>query len=221
MMDLGNLLGLVRGVCAAWMAVVVLSAHPATAHPHVFVGVESTLLYEGGKITGIAHKWTFDELYSEMAVENLDTNKDGTYSREELAELTQVNMDAIKETAYYTVAKLGATVLKFADATDAYLEFKDGILSLHFTLPFAEPLLADALGLTFSVYDESFYIAFDYADDAAVKLAQGAPSGCKATLAAAPGEDADTAQLADAFEGALGSMGAAMAKTVSISCVQS
>ena len=50
---------------------------PVQAHPHVWVTVESTLLYERGSFTGLYHKWTFDEFYSAMAVEGLDTNKDG------------------------------------------------------------------------------------------------------------------------------------------------
>lgn len=204
----------------AWPAFV-LAAGTAAAHPHVFVGVETTIAYADGKIAGLKHKWIFDELYSATAVEGLDKNSDGVFSREELAELTTVNMEAIKETLYYTVAKLGETSLKFADATDSYLEYKDGILALHFMLPLADPVLSDAEGFSFSVYDESFYIAFDYADAGAVKLGEGAPQGCLASLGTAPGEDADSARLADAFADAIGGMGGAMAKTVTVNCAKS
>ena len=110
---------------------------PAHAHPHVWVTVESTLLSERGAFTGLLHKWTFDEFYSAMAVEGLDTNKDGKYDREELAELAKVNVTSLKDFGYFTFPMLAGKALKVADPRDYWLEYKDGILSLHFTVPFA------------------------------------------------------------------------------------
>jgi ABC-type uncharacterized transport system substrate-binding protein len=202
----------------AAVALLALWSDTLSAHPHVFVGTETTVVYDAGRIAALSHTWTFDELYSAMAVEGLDKDRDGTFSREELAELTKVNMDAIKETAFYTFARLGETPLTFAEPKDAYLEYKGGILSLHFDLPLAEPVLAEALGFNFAVYDETFYIAFDYADASAVKLSEGAPKGCTASLSAAPGEDADSVRLADAFSNALGGIGGGLAKTVTVTC---
>src|SRR6185295_63118 len=63
---------LIEGLLVA-LAVLAFT-HPAQAHPHVWVTVESTLLYEHGAFVGLKHKWTFDEFYSAMAVEGLDTN---------------------------------------------------------------------------------------------------------------------------------------------------
>ena len=54
------------------------------------------------QITAIRQAWTFDEFYTAMAVEGLDTNKDGVYSREELQPLTKVNIDALKDFDYFT-----------------------------------------------------------------------------------------------------------------------
>ena len=94
---------------AQGLAVVVMMlalSVPAQAHPHVWVTVESTLLYERGSFTGLHHKWTFDEFYSAMAVEGLDTNKDGKYDREELAELAKVNVTSLKDFGYFTFPTL-------------------------------------------------------------------------------------------------------------------
>jgi len=108
---------------------------PAQAHPHVWVTVETTLVYERGAFTSLKHKWTFDEFYSAMAVEGLDTNKDGKYDRNELAELAKVNVTSLKDFAYFTFPTLSGQALKTADPTDYWLEHKGGILSLHFVLP--------------------------------------------------------------------------------------
>ena len=60
------------------------------AHPHVWATVRSEIVLDPNhKITGIRHAWTFDEFYTAMAVEGLDTNKDGVYSKEELQPLAK------------------------------------------------------------------------------------------------------------------------------------
>lgn len=98
-------------------------AAPASAHPHVWVSVETTLIVEQGSIVGVRHRWTFDELYTAMAIHGLDTNKDGIYSREELAELAQVNIDGLKQVGFFTFARLGDKVLTFSAAKDWWMEY--------------------------------------------------------------------------------------------------
>ena len=44
------------------------------------------------QITGIRHHWTFDEFYTAMAVQGLDANGDGVYSKEELQPSEAVEM---------------------------------------------------------------------------------------------------------------------------------
>ena len=52
----------------AMAALLAATAGPATAHPHVWITVESTVLYEQGSIAAIRHQWTFDEFYTAMAI---------------------------------------------------------------------------------------------------------------------------------------------------------
>jgi ABC-type uncharacterized transport system substrate-binding protein len=191
---------------------------PAHAHPHVWVTVESTLLSERGAFTGLQHKWTFDEFYSAMAVEGLDTNKDGKYSREELAELAKVNVTSLKDFGYFTFPMLAGQALKVADPNDYWLETKDGILSLHFTVPFASPVLPEAKGFTFAVYDPSFFIAFDLAKtDQPVRLGEGAPKGCALKIGAPDRNPNDASALGESLTAMTG-FGVSVAKTVSVAC---
>ncbi len=207
---------------AAALCALALAPRSASAHPHVFVGVETTVDYKDGKVSGLEHTWTFDDLYSADAVQGLDKNNDGTYSREELAELAKVNMDGLKEVNYFTFIRLGDKTLKLAAPVDPWLEYKDSILSLHFILPLEEPVPAEAPGLSFAIYDETFYIALTYADAKAIKLGEGAPPGCVATLIE-PKPDEEAQKLSDAFSTELGggSYGATMSKIVSLSCAKS
>jgi ABC-type uncharacterized transport system substrate-binding protein len=183
---------LLRAIAAAGAAL--LACLPAAAHPHVWVTMEATLLYESGTFVGIRHKWSFDEYYTTSAIEGLDKNKDGIYDRAELAELAKVNVDALKDFDYFTFPTLGGQALKLGEPKDYWLEHKDGTLSLYFTVPFASPVLPDAKAFGFAVYDPSFFIAFDLAKtDKPVQIGDGAPKSCK--LKAEQPEQRDTAAL--------------------------
>jgi ABC-type uncharacterized transport system substrate-binding protein len=201
----------------------VFGAASSVAHPHVWVSVKATVLFEGDTMTGLQQSWTFDEAYAAMAIEGLDTNGDGNYDRKELEELAKVNVDGLKEFDYFTFAKLGDGGLTFKEPVDYWLEYTGGVLTLHFKLPLEDPVLAEAPGFTFSVYDPSFFIAFDLAKDDPIKLAASAPAGCKADLAIPPKEREDTQRLGEAFFQELGGSdyGVVMAKTIAINCVKS
>lgn len=209
-------------LAACLLVAVTALAGSAQAHPHIWVNVHTTVLYENGAIAGFRHAWTFDEYYSAMAIEGLDTNKDGKYSREELAELAKVNIDGLKEFGYFTVPQLGSEELAVAAPKDFWLEHgakpkspddepakptnpnaqvlprigadriaadagkPAQVLTLHFTLPLAKPVLAEAEGFGFSVQDPTFFIAFEPVPDTPVVLGQGAPKGCRVATPAAP-----------------------------------
>ena len=169
------------------------AARPALAHPHVWVTASATVLYDHNAIAGLQQAWTFDEFYTQQAIEGLDKNGDGKYDRQELSELAQVNMDGLKEFNYFTFAKLGTEDLKFKPPVDYWLEYSDKkILTLHFTLPLEKPVPADATGFAFSVSDPSYFIAFDLAKDKPIKLGPGAPPGCAATITDPAADDADS-----------------------------
>jgi ABC-type uncharacterized transport system substrate-binding protein len=210
-------------IAAAALALASLPS-PANAHPHVWVNVQAEVVYDGGRIAGLRHHWTFDEMYSTMAIQGLDTNNDGAYSRDELAELTKVNMEGLKEFGYFTVSRLGEKTLAVKDPSEAYLEVdKQGILSLTFLLPYAEPVLAEAEGFTFAVYDASFFIAFELTGEQPVKLA-GAPANCKLFVGNPEKDTAELKRLNEAMAGALTAgnanqgTGGGYAKTIAVAC---
>ncbi|MCB1521593.1 MAG: DUF1007 family protein [Hyphomicrobiaceae bacterium] len=218
----------------ACLAPALIAASPATAHPHVWVSVEATVIYDKGSIVGLAQKWTFDEMYTTMAIQGLDQNGDGVYDRKELAELAQVNIDGLTEFDYFTFPRLGDAALKIDAPKDYWLEHANGVLSLHVTTPLAQPVLAEAQGFSVAIYDPSYFIAFDLAEKEPVRLSAGAPSGCVATVGV-PKQEADVAQqLSDAFNEQLGgptgaasdpktatmgdALGLAVTKTIAVSC---
>ena len=201
----------------ATMTIAVAAAPAAEAHPHMWVTTQITVLHERGAFTGLHHKWIFDEFYATTAIEGLDKNKDGKYDRDELAELAKVNIDGLKDFEYFTFPKLAGQDLKVGDVTDYWLEHKEGVLSLHFTLPFAQPVLFEAKGLTFSVQDPTFYIAFEPAKSDPVVFSAEAPKGCKISAGEPGKERANASGLGESASAQLGAFGIS-ARTIAVDC---
>ncbi len=203
-------------------------AAPAVAHPHVWVTYQTTVLYDKGAIAGFEHVWTFDDMYTAMAIQGLDKNNDGTYDKAELAELAQVNMDGLKDFDYFTFPKLGTSDLKLAGPQEPWLEHTNGVLRLHFQLPLSQPVLAEAEGFNFSIHDPSYFIAFEPEKSDALKLSAGAPEGCKVAFGEAK-SDANSEELKaklldNAFAQELGQtqdIGAGFSTTASVTCAKS
>jgi ABC-type uncharacterized transport system substrate-binding protein len=161
---------------AAMVALATLGANPAQAHPHVLVTATSELLYApDGSITGVRHAWTFDDMFSTYAVQGIETKVKGEYSREELGPLAQTNVESLKEFGFFTFAKADGRKQKFEEPVDYYLEYKDSLLVLNFTLPLKPKQLA------LEVFDPEYFIAFTYADKDPVQLV-GAPAACQMTF---------------------------------------
>src|SRR5919202_1871498 len=82
----------------------------ASAHPHVWVDAKADIVFDPeGRIAAIRHSWTFDEAFSAFAVQGLDTDNDGKYSREELRPLAEVNVTSLREYGYFTTLRLKST----------------------------------------------------------------------------------------------------------------
>jgi ABC-type uncharacterized transport system substrate-binding protein len=158
----------------------VLGGQPARAHPHVWITASSELIYApDGAITGVRHAWTFDDMFSTYALQGIETKTKGVYSREELAPLAQTNVESLKEFGFFTFAKADGRKERFLEPVDYFLEYKDALLTLHFTLPLRKPVTAKQLAL--EVFDPAFFIDFKFAEKDPIKMV-GAPAACQITF---------------------------------------
>ena len=79
-------------------------------------------------------------MFSTYALQGIETKTKGVYSREELGPLAQTNVESLKEFGFFTFAKADGKKQKFQEPVDYFLEYKDGALTLHFTLPLKAPV---------------------------------------------------------------------------------
>ncbi|TMJ03257.1 MAG: DUF1007 family protein [Alphaproteobacteria bacterium] len=205
--------------CFALAALALLAAGKAQAHPHVWVTMKSELIFsDDGRATGIRHAWTFDDMFSTFATQGLESKEKGRFTREELAPLAQVNVESLRDFDYFSVARANGKKADLGAPVDYWLEFKDGLLTLHFTLPFKTPAKAQTLDV--EVYDASYFVDFALAEKEPVTLV-GAPQACKLAVAR-PGESgAATAKPGEAFFNNLApgsNFGAQFSNKISVTC---
>jgi ABC-type uncharacterized transport system substrate-binding protein len=192
---------------------------PAFAHPHVWVTMTSEIVYApGGAVTGVRHTWAFDDMYSVFATEGLEQKTKGAFTREELAPLAEVNIGSLKEFDFFTHAKIEGKKVSFNDPVDYWLDYKDEVLTLHFTLPFKSPVKAQNLEL--EIYDQTYFVDFAFAEKNPFALA-GAPASCKFTVER-PNETSAAApqKLGESFfnQATSNNWGAQFANKVAVKC---
>ena len=191
----------------------------AQAHPHVWVTMKSELVYGAdGSATGVRHAWTFDDMFSTFATQGLESKEKGKFTRDELAPLAQVNVESLKEFDYFTFARANGKKADLGAPADYWLELTDGLLTLHFTLPFKAPVKAQTLDI--EVYDGTYFVDFALAEKEPVSLV-GAPPACKLAVAR-PGESgAAASKPGEAFFNNLtpgSNFGAQYSNKISVKC---
>ena len=190
----------------------------AEAHPHVWITSTSELLYAAdGSITGVRHAWTFDDMFSSYALQGIESKTKGAYTREELAPLAQTNVESLKEFGYFTFARADGKKARFEEPIDYFLEHKDGLLVLHFTLPLKTAVKTNEFAL--ELFDRTFFVDFRLADKDPIKLV-GAPAACKFDIQR-PNDGAARAQALgeqNFTEGGNANFGAMFANKIMVVC---
>jgi ABC-type uncharacterized transport system substrate-binding protein len=158
-------------------------------------------------------------MFSTFATQGLASKEKGKFTREELAPLAQVNVESLKDFDYFTVAHVDGKKTELNQPVDYWLEFTDGLLTLHFTLPFKAP--AKAQNLSVEMYDPSWFVDFSFAQKDPVKLTN-APAACQLSVLR-PGEGGQPAakgQPGEAFfnSGAGSNYGAQFANKIAVKC---
>ena len=98
------------------------------------------------------------------------------FTREELQPLDEVNVTSLKEFDFFTQGKMDGQKAEFEQPVDYFLEQKDDLLTLHFTLPLKKPVAIKVVDL--EIYDPLYFVAFEFAEKEPITL-QGAPASCR------------------------------------------
>jgi ABC-type uncharacterized transport system substrate-binding protein len=203
------------------LSIVCLWTGSASAHPHVWVTMNSEFIYAtDGSVTGVRHTWTFDDTFSVFATRGLESKQRGVFTREELAPLADVNVTSLKEYGFFTFAKADGKKVQFNEPVDYYLDYdaKRTVLTLHFTLPFKTPVKAKQLNV--DIYDPTYFVDFAFTEKNPMALV-GAPAACKFSIVRPEDASVQAQRLPETFFNSLdasGGWGTQFANKVSVKC---
>ena len=117
-------------------------------------------------------------------------------TREELEPLAEINVESLKDFDYFTVARINGKKVDFLDPPSGYyLDYKDQILTLHFTLPLKTPMKAQDVQIEIS--DPSYFVDFSFEKATRSRWSARRPD-CK--LEVARPEEMDPAMAAKLFQ---------------------
>jgi ABC-type uncharacterized transport system substrate-binding protein len=159
----------------------------AQAHPHVWIEMQSDVVFtDDGLIKGVDLEWTFDDGYTQMALDGLDLDGDGLYSQDELAPLTKENIASLKDYEYFTVMRANGEQQKIGAVTDYGQIWSNNKLTLHFQVPLEKPIDPKKDEFVLKVYDPEFFIAIDYMQNDPVDVVGKIPESCKLVVKPVP-----------------------------------
>jgi ABC-type uncharacterized transport system substrate-binding protein len=155
-------------VLSAILAVVaaLIMTSVSSAHPHVLPTVKTNLIFSPeGLVMAIEHTWLYDSAYSTFVGRDIDTDKNGTVSNDELAAFAKNQIDALAEHSYFTTIKTPTGGIELgASKSYAVAKRDDGRLQLQYTvlLKTAAPVDQEQ---TDEQFDPAFFAYFTMVDD--------------------------------------------------------
>jgi nickel/cobalt transporter (NicO) family protein len=147
---------LVPPCCAAVLLYLCAWAMPASAHPHIFIDWDATVVAGADGIQDIRETWTFDEAFSGAA---MDPGR--PVGAGDVAAVQERLVPAFMRHAWFTRLAIDSEPIELGPMRDFVLSAtSDGRMVWQFTLPILKRPIAVHQGLTLSVFDAGYYVAF-------------------------------------------------------------
>jgi ABC-type uncharacterized transport system substrate-binding protein len=162
---------------AALLALIVGLSTPAVfAHPHVFISNHMTVLFGTGVLRGVLFEWTFDEMFTSMILADYRPGPGGNFSPGVTKALKAGAFDNLKNYHYFIALFRNRTPLKefTIEGFTPRLNAKGGLV-YSFFVPVPIHVTPDDQTLRVTVYDDSYFVAFDLmkTEDVVVEGPQG------------------------------------------------
>jgi ABC-type uncharacterized transport system substrate-binding protein len=158
------------------------TALPAAAHPHVFIADRLTVSFEKGMLRGIGLQWTFDPMVSSMILGDYDPQHTRHFDAHRAAALKAGAFDNLVNYHYFTAIwvdgkPLHLRILDFAPSVTA-----EDRLVYRFFVPVRLPVAAAEHTVVLEVYDDTYYCAFDILHLQDVTVRRGPGVACALSI---------------------------------------
>jgi ABC-type uncharacterized transport system substrate-binding protein len=151
-----------KGFFAGATVLLILGVMPAHAHPHVFVNNKMIITFDAGMLQGISFKWTFDDMFSNMILSDYDPRHTGQFDAAQIKAVKEGAFDNLENYHYFIAFVSGNKPInhfKIEKFTPSVMEKSK--LVYTFFVPLKVPVTPTGQSVRVTVYDDSYYVAFD------------------------------------------------------------
>lgn len=155
------------------------AAPPCDAHPHVFVSNRMTVLFDQGALQGITFQWTFDDMFSAMILADYDPAHTHQFDAARTKELKAGAFDNLENYHYFVAISIGKTPVRRLSIERFAPSVTDkGRLVYSFFIPVKLTVTPEEQTVALTVYDDSYYVAFDILHVQDVEVQAGPEVAC-------------------------------------------
>jgi len=156
-----------------------LCSIPLFAHPHVFIANRMTLVFDKGVFQGISFQWTFDDMFSSMILSDYDPKRTGQLDTAQIKSIKEGAFDNISSYHYFVAFWINKKAYPHFQVTQFSAAVADGkSLIYSFFVPLKVPVQTTEQTVLATIYDDSYYVAFDLLHTDEVTVQSGDDVSC-------------------------------------------
>ena len=137
---------------------VLFCANALCAHPHVFVDVTVTALFEKSGFVGVHNHWVYDEVYSAAMDASVEKDEKGNYTLQGQKWLEDAIVAPLKNVNYFNYLQMGSSFLGAEKIRNFKASLVNKKLVLDFDVAFTGPLQKEYTMMILVVADLSKYV---------------------------------------------------------------
>ena len=151
------------------MILIILSA-VLNAHPHIFVSIDSKIVFNDTDLEKIHFKWVFDDMTSFGILEEFDINSDDNIDGEELSETQKVFVENQSDKNFYVHLFINDS-LKTINKIENFSTYFDGMYMVYeFDVSLNIPIESLNKDIRLLLYDEENYVKVMLHEEKAVEI---------------------------------------------------
>jgi len=127
-------------------------------HPHVFIDTQIKVHFDTKGISGFKITWTFDEMFSELMIDEFDKDFDEEFSKEEQKTIYKTAFSNLKKFGYFTEIYIDNKAFNINNITNFSAKIKDGMMIYSFFIPCHIMGSSTDRKVDIYTYDSSYYM---------------------------------------------------------------
>lgn len=129
----------------------------AISHPHVFVDVELTVVFDDKGLTGFRQCWIFDEMFSSSILTDFDKDSDNILDVHEIEDMKKGAFDNLRNYEYFTHVLIDGRTFRVQYVTGFSAKVQGNRLIYTFFVPCHVTAVSQSKHIVVSLFDKTYY----------------------------------------------------------------